>query len=267
MNELIESLRHIVGVTHVRTDGDLSAWEQDWRKRSAGKALAVLLLGNTDEVAQAVKTCADFLKTRPGSGLSIVPQGGNTGLVVGSTPDASGHQIVLSLQRMNKVRSLDPDNLTMTMDAGCILQNLQQRAEDSGLLFPLSLGAKGTCTIGGNLGTNAGGTQVLRYGNARELCLGLEVVSAQGEVWHGLTGLRKDNTGYDLRDLFIGSEGTLGVITAATMKLYPRAAAQLTAWAAVPSLKAAVNLLGLAQRNLGAGLTGFEVIDRKSTRL
>ena len=260
MNELIESLRHIVGVTHVRTDGDLSAWEQDWRKRSAGKALAVLLPGSTDEVAQAVRTCADFLNTNPGSGLSIVPQGGNTGLVVGSTPDNSGHQIVLSLQRMNKVRNLDAANLTMTIEAGCILQNLQQRAEDSNLLFPLSLGAKGTCTIGGNLGTNAGGTQVLRYGNARELCLGLEVVSAQGEVWHGLTGLRKDNTGYDLRDLFIGSEGTLGVITAATMKLYPRAAAQLTAWAAVPSLKAAVNLLGLAQRHLGAGLTGFEVM-------
>jgi FAD/FMN-containing dehydrogenase len=260
MQTLLEKLRSIVGVTHVRTDGDLSAWEQDWRKRSTGKALAVLLPRSTDEVAQVVKTCTDFLKTRPDSGLSIVPQGGNTGLVVGSTPDNSGHQIVLSLQRMNKVRNLDAANLTMTMEAGCILQNLQQHAEDSNLLFPLSLGAKGTCTIGGNLGTNAGGTQVLRYGNARELCLGLEVVSAQGEVWHGLTGLRKDNTGYDLRDLFIGSEGTLGVITAATMKLYPRPAAQLTAWAAVPSLKAAVDLLGLAQRNLGAGLTGFEVM-------
>src|SRR5665811_1516463 len=260
MKELIESLRQIAGAAHVLTDGDLTAWEQDWRKRSTGKALAVLLPGSTDEMAQVVKACADFLKTRPGSGLSIVPQGGNTGLVVGSTPDASGHQIVLSLQRMNKVRNLDAANLTMTMEAGCILQNLQQRAEDSDLLFPLSLGAKGTCTIGGNLGTNAGGTQVLRYGNARELCLGLELVSAQGEMWHGLTGLRKDNTGYDLRDLFIGSEGTLGVITAATMKLYPRAAAQLTAWAAVPSLKAAVNLLGLAQRHLGAGLTGFEIM-------
>ena len=260
MQTLLEQLRSIVGVTHVRTDGDLSAWEQDWRKRSTGKALAVLLPGSTDEVAQVVRTCADFFKTHPGSGLGIVPQGGNTGLVVGSTPDNSGHQIVLSLQRMNKVRNLDAANLTMTMEAGCILQNLQQHAEDSGLLFPLSLGAKGTCTIGGNLGTNAGGTQVLRYGNARELCLGLEVVSAQGEVWHGLTGLRKDNTGYDLRDLFIGSEGTLGVITAATMKLYPRPAAQLTAWAAVPSLEAAVNLLGLAQRHLGAGLTGFEVM-------
>src|SRR5674476_1674286 len=172
MKELIESLRQIVGAAHVLTDGDLSAWEQDWRKRSHGKALAVLLPGSTDEVAQVVRTCADFLKTHPGSGLSIVPQGGNTGLVVGSTPDNSGHQIVLSLQRMNAVCNLDAANLTMTMEAGCILQNLQQHAEDSGLLFPLSLGAKGTCTIGGNLGTNAGGIQVLRYGNARELCLG-----------------------------------------------------------------------------------------------
>jgi FAD/FMN-containing dehydrogenase len=148
----------------------------------------------------------------------------------------------------------------MTVDAGCVLQNLQQAAEDAGLLFPLSLAAEGSCTIGGNLATNAGGTQVVRYGNTRELCLGLEVVTAQGEVWDGLTGLRKDNTGYDLRDLFIGSEGTLGVITGATMKLYPRPAATLTAWAAVPSMEAAVTLLGLAHRHLGAGLTGFEVM-------
>jgi FAD/FMN-containing dehydrogenase len=158
------------------------------------------------------------------------------------------------------VRAIDGDNLTMTVDAGCVLQNLQQAAEEAGLLFPLSLAAEGSCTIGGNLATNAGGTQVVRYGNTRELCLGLEVVTAQGEVWDGLTGLRKDNTGYDLRDLFIGSEGTLGIITGATMKLYPRPAATLTAWAAVPSMDAAVKLLGLAHRHLGAGLTGFEVM-------
>jgi FAD/FMN-containing dehydrogenase len=158
------------------------------------------------------------------------------------------------------VRSIDADNLTMTVDAGCVLQNLQQAAEEAGLLFPLSLAAEGSCTIGGNLATNAGGTQVVRYGNTRELCLGLEVVTAQGEVWDGLSGLRKDNTGYDLRDLFIGSEGTLGVITGATMKLYPKPAATLTAWAAVPSMEAAVKLLGLAHRHLGAGLTGFEVM-------
>jgi FAD/FMN-containing dehydrogenase len=200
-----------------------------------------------------VKACA-------AAGATIVPQGGNTGLVVGSVPDASGTQVVLSLTRMNRVRAIDSANLTMTVDAGCVLQALQETAEKAGFLFPLSLAAEGSCTIGGNLATNAGGTQVVRYGNARELCLGLEVVTAQGEVWHGLTGLRKDNTGYDLRDLFIGSEGTLGIITAATMKLYPLPAAQLTAWAAVPSLDDAVTLLGLAHQHLGAGLTGFEVM-------
>ncbi|OOG58995.1 FAD-binding oxidoreductase [Polaromonas sp. C04] len=253
MNHLIESLRRIVGPANVLTEGDLSAWENDWRKRERGKALAVVRPGATKEVADVVRACA-------AAGASIVPQGGNTGLVAGSTPDASGTQVVLSLQRMNAVRAIDAANLTVTVEAGCVLQTLQEAAEHAGFLFPLSLAAEGSCTIGGNLGTNAGGTQVVRYGNTRELCLGLEVVTAQGEVWEGLSGLRKDNTGYDLRDLFIGSEGTLGVITAATMKLYPLPAAQLTAWAAVPSLDAAVTLLGLAHRHLGAGLTGFEVM-------
>ena len=210
MQTLLTELARIVGAAHVLTQGDLSAWEQDWRKRSRGKALCVVRPGSTDEVAQVVKACATYLNQHPDCGLSLVPQGGNTGLVVGSTPDTTGQQIVLSLQRMNAVRHLDADNLTVTVEAGCILQNLQEKAQAAQLLFPLSLAAEGTCTIGGNLGTNAGGTQVLRYGNTRELCLGLEVVTAQGEVWHGLSGLRKDNTGYDLRDLFIGSEGTLG---------------------------------------------------------
>ena len=259
MNELITTLRSIVGhaqvLTHDDPATDLSAWEQDWRKRMRGRALAVVRPGHTAEVAAVVKACA-------AAGVSIVPQGGNTGLVVGSVPDDSGTQVVLSLTRMNAVRAIDGDNLTMTVEAGCVLQVLQETAERAGFLFPLSLAAEGSCTIGGNLATNAGGTQVVRYGNARELCLGLEVVTAQGEVWNGLSGLRKDNTGYDLRDLFVGSEGTLGVITAATMKLYPLPAAQLTAWAAVPSLEAAVQLLGLAHRHLGAGLTGFEVMGR-----
>jgi FAD/FMN-containing dehydrogenase len=253
MNGLIETLRRIVGDGHVLVDGDLTAWEQDWRKRSRGKALAVVRPATTDEVAQVVTACA-------AAGTSIVPQGGNTGLVVGSVPDESGTQVVLSLQRLAQVRGIDRDNLTITVEAGCVLQRVQEAAEAAGFLFPLSLAAEGSCTIGGNLATNAGGTQVVRYGNSRELCLGLEVVTAHGEVWHGLTGLRKDNTGYDLRDLFIGSEGSLGVITAATMKLYPLPAARLTAWAAVPSLEDAVRLLGLAHRELGAGLTGFEVM-------
>jgi FAD/FMN-containing dehydrogenase len=253
MNSLIEQFKNIVGPAQVLTEGDLSAWEQEWRKRVRGKALAVVRPGSTDEVARVVKACA-------AAGTSIVPQGGNTGLVVGSIPDNSGRQVLVSLQRMNAVRAIDADNLTITVEAGCVLQSVQEAAADAGLLFPLSLAAEGSCTIGGNLSTNAGGTQVVRYGNSRELCLGLEVVTAQGEVWQGLSGLRKDNTGYDLRDLYIGSEGTLGIITAATMKLYPRPAAILTAWAALPSLEEAVRLLGMAHRHLGAGLTGFEVM-------
>ena len=253
--ELIDQLRRIVGEHNVLTEGDLTAWEQDWRKRERGKALAVVRPASTQQVADVVKACA-------AAGTAIVPQGGNTGLAVGSIPDASGQQVLLSLTRMNAVRNIDAANLTVTVESGCVLQNLQEAARAAGFLFPLSLAAEGSCTIGGNLATNAGGTQVLRYGNARELCLGLEVVTPQGDIWEGTSGLRKDNTGYDLRDLFVGSEGTLGIITAATMKLYPLPAARLTAWAAVPSLPHAVQLLGLAHQHLGAGLTGFEVMGR-----
>ncbi len=254
---LLAALRQAVGaaqvLTHDDPGADLSAWEQDWRQRAHGRALAVVRPGSTAEVAEVVRACA-------AAGVSIVPQGGNTGLVVGSVPDDSGTQVVLSLTRLNAVRGLDAANLTLTVEAGCVLQTLQEHARQAGFLLPLSLAAEGSCTIGGNLATNAGGTQVVRYGNARDLCLGLEVVTAQGEVWSGLSGLRKDNTGYDLRDLFVGSEGTLGIITAATLKLFPQPAATLTAWAAVPSLQAAVDLLGLAQQRLAAGLTGFEVM-------
>jgi FAD/FMN-containing dehydrogenase len=250
---LIQDLARIVGDAHVLHEGDLSAWELDWRKRSRGKALAVVRPATTEQVAAVVRACA-------AAGTPIVPQGGNTGLVVGGTPDTSGTQVVMSLQRMHAVRAIDTANLTLTVEAGCVLQSVQEAAREAGFLFPLSLAAEGSCTIGGNLATNAGGTQVLRYGNARDLCLGLEVVTAQGEIWNGLSGLRKDNTGYDLRDLFIGSEGTLGIITAATLKLYPQPAATLTAWAAVPSMEAAVRLLEIARTRLGAGLTGFEVM-------
>jgi FAD/FMN-containing dehydrogenase len=252
MTDFINTLRTIVGSAQVLTT-DLQSYEQDWRGRVRGKALCVVRPGSTAEVAAVVKACVE-------ARVSIVPQGGNTGLVLGSTPDGSGQQVVLSLTRMNAVRAVDAANLTITAEAGCVLQNLQQAASDAGFLFPLSLAAQGSCTIGGNLATNAGGTQVLRYGNARDLCLGLEVVTPQGEVWEGLQGLRKDNTGYDLRNLFVGSEGTLGIITAATLKLFPKPAATLTAWAAVPSLGAAVQFLGLAQQHLASGLTGFEVM-------
>ncbi len=252
-NAFVQTLRSICGDAHVLTDGDLQAWEMDWRKRERGKALAVVRPANTEEVARIVKACV-------AAQVSLVPQGGNTGLVVGSIPDGSGQQVVLSLQRLRAVREIDPANMTITVEAGCVLQSLQDTARQAGFLFPLSLAAEGSCTIGGNLATNAGGTQVLRYGNARDLCLGLEVVTAAGDIWHGLSGLRKDNTGYDLRDLYIGSEGTLGIITAATLKLYPLPAARLTAWAAVGSMDDAVALLGMAHQHLGAGLTGFEVM-------
>ena len=257
---LIDALRAAVGTTNVIVDGDLSAWEVDWRKRYRGRALAVVRPASTTEVAAVVKTCAAH-------GTSIVPQGGNTGLVGASIPNESGTQVLLSLARMNRVRAIDVANLAMTVDAGCILQAAQEAAAAQGLLFALSLAAEGSCTIGGNLATNAGGTQVLRYGNARELCLGLEVVTSAGDIWNGLTGLRKDNTGYDLRDLFIGSEGTLGIITGATLKLHPQPAAVTTALAAVPTLENAVELLQLAQARLGAGLTGFEVMGRHALGL
>ena len=257
---LLVTLREAVGASHVLVDGDLSAWEVDWRKRYRGRALAVVQPGNTDEVAAVVRVCA-------AAGVGIVAQGGNTGLVGASVPDASGTQVLLSLRRLNRIRDIDAANMTLTAEAGCVLQTAQEAAAAQGLLFPLSLAAEGSCTLGGNLATNAGGTQVLRFGNARDLCLGLQVVTATGEVWDGLSGLRKDNTGYSLRDLFIGSEGTLGIITAATFKLYPQPAAAMTALAALPSLEAAVSLLQLAQTRLGPALTAFEVMNAFSLSL
>jgi FAD/FMN-containing dehydrogenase len=257
---LIDALRGCVGAAHVLTEGNLSAFELDWRQRWRGKALAVVRPGSTTEVAAVVRACA-------AAGVPIVPQGGNTGLVGAGVPDASGTQVLMSLTRMNRIRGLDRANLTLTAEAGCVLQAVQQAAHDAGLLLPLSMAAEGSCTIGGNLATNAGGTQVLRYGNARALCLGLEAVTAGGDIWHGLSGLRKDNTGYDLRDLLIGSEGTLAIITAATLALQPRPAASMTALAACVSLDDCVMLLETAQRRLGPELTGFEVMNAFSLGL
>ena len=257
---LLDRLRAVVGADHVLTEGDLSAWTRDWRRRWVGRPLAVVRPGSTAEVAEVVRACAD-------AGTPIVPQGGNTGLVGGGVPDDSGTQVLMSLQRLNRIRAIDRANLTVTVEAGCVLQTLQQAAREADLWFPLSLAAEGSCTIGGNLAANAGGTQVLRFGNARELCLGLEVVTASGEVWDGLSGLRKDNTGYDLRDLFIGSEGTLGIITAATMKLHPLPAATTTALAACSSMERCVELLDLARANLGPSLTGFEVMGQFALEL
>ena len=258
--DFLAELRAIVGPAHVLEGGTDPACEQDWRRRWHGRARAIVRPASTQEVAQVVALCA-------ARGVPLVPQGGNTGLVGGGVPDASGTQLLLSLRRLNRIRAIDAANLTLTAEAGCVLQQVQEAAQAQGLLFPLSLAAEGSCTIGGNLATNAGGTQVLRFGNARDLCLGLEVVTPGGEIWEGLTGLRKDNTGYDLRGLYVGSEGTLGVITAATLKLWPRPDSVVTALAACGSLQDCVALLDLARRRLDAALTGFEVMNRFSLEL
>jgi FAD/FMN-containing dehydrogenase len=195
--------------------------------------------------------------------VGIVPQGGNTSLCGGATPHASGSEIVLSLARLARMREVDTANATLTVEAGVALARVQQAADEAGLLFPLSLAAEGSCTIGGNLSTNAGGTAVLRYGNARDLVIGLEVVLADGRVWDGLKGLRKDNTGYDVKQLFVGSEGTLGVITAAVLKLFPKPRVSATAFAALPDVDAAVALLSALKQELGDRLTGFELVSRE----
>ena len=254
MNDFLNSCRDVVGATNLLTEtADLGRYLTDWRRRYTGRALGVVRPANTDEVAAIVRLCNQHR-------VPLVPQGGNTGLVLGSVPDQSGNAIVLSLSRMTRIRATDTINNTMTVDAGCILEQIQNAAAEAGRLFPLSLAAEGSCTIGGNLSTNAGGTAVLRYGNTRELCLGLEVVTAQGEIWNGLRGLRKDNTGYDLRDLFIGAEGTLGVITGAVLKLFPQPKAQRTALAATKSPQEALHFLSMAQQRCGAALTGFELM-------
>ncbi|MCW2739164.1 FAD-binding oxidoreductase, partial [Nocardioides sp.] len=228
MTDLLARLRSAVGDDHVLTEAaDVAAYVVDWTGVHEGSALAVVRPGSTSEVAQVVAACRD-------AGTAIVPQGGNTGLVGGGVPDGSGGQVVVSLGRMRAVRDVDPVAGTVTVDAGVVLADVQAAAERVGRLFPMSLGSEGSCTIGGNLATNAGGTAVLRYGMTRELVLGLEVVLADGRVWDGLRGLRKDNTGYDLTQLFVGSEGTLGVITGAVLRLFPATPRHATAWVAVP---------------------------------
>jgi FAD/FMN-containing dehydrogenase len=236
---------------------DAAPYCQDWRNKFKGKTLGVFFPRSTQEVASLVGLACEHK-------VSIVPQGGNTGLSGGATPDASGRQLILNLSRMNRIRSVDPENKTITVDAGVTMQSVHEAADQHDLLFPLSLTAKGTATIGGNLSTNAGGTAVLRYGNARALCLGLEVVTPSGEIWNGLRGLRKDNTGYSLKDLFIGAEGTLGIITGAVLALHPKPAAQVTALACVPNAQTAVQLLQRAQAQCDANLTGFEFMTPES---
>ena len=256
-----ERLAGVVGRDHVLTDAaDVEPYVVDWRGRYRGAVRAIVRPGGTAEVAAIVALCA-------GARVPIVPQGGNTGMCGAATPDESGREVVVSLGRMRAVRAVDPANATITVEAGVTLAEVQRVAADADLLFPLSLASEGSCTIGGNLSTNAGGTAVLRYGNTRDLVLGVEVVLADGRVLNALRGLRKDNTGYDLKQLFIGSEGTLGIVTAAVLKLYAAASTRVTALAALNGVAQAVDLLRFMKRALGDRLVGFELISGAALRL
>ena len=256
-NSVRGALSSIVGKSNVLTaPEDTKPYFTDWRRQYTGSAECVVRPGSTAEVSRVVALCAH-------EGVAIVPQGGNTGLSGGSVPTGTRREVVLSLSRLNRVRALDPLNDTITVEAGCVLAAVQKAAAEADRLFPLSLAAEGSCQIGGNLSTNAGGINVLRYGNAREQALGLEVVLPDGRIWHGLRGLRKDNTGYDLKHLFLGAEGTLGVITAAVLRLYPRPTATATAWVAVESPRQAVELLAALRTHVGDRVSAFELVSRE----
>src|ERR671922_1449972 len=253
---LPQRLADIVGAANVLTaPEDTRPYFTDWRRQYSAPAECVVRPANTREVAAIVALCAQ-------EGVAIVPQGGNTGLVGGSVPTGERREIVLALARMNRIRDIDPLNDTITVEAGCVLAQVQRAADEAGRLFPLSLAAEGSCQIGGNLSTNAGGVNVLRYGNARDQVLGLEVVLPDGRIWDGLRGLRKDNTGYDLKQLFIGAEGTLGIITAAVLRLHPKPAATSTAWIALESARAAIELLAALRARLGERISAFELVSR-----
>lgn len=246
----------VVGDRYAITDpGAMTAYMTEWREIWTGKSPLVLRPVSTGEVSR-ILTIAHETET------AIVPQSGNTGLVGGQIPFESGDEVVLSLDRMTQVRAVDAVNDSITVDAGVTLKAVQDEAEKAGRFFPLSLESEGSCRIGGNLSTNAGGLAVLAYGNARDLCLGLEVVLADGRVWNGLKSLRKDNTGYDLKNLFIGAEGTLGVITAAVLKLFPHPSDRATAFVALPSVKSALELLGLARQRSSGRVTAIELFPR-----
>jgi len=257
---LIRQLAAIVGGLGIVTGAAAATFCTDWRGRYSGRARCVVKPASTEEVAAVVALCA-------AERIPMVPQGGNTGLVGGATPQHDGHEVVINLSRMKRIREIDAANNTLTAEAGCLLAEVQAAAEGAERLFPLSLAAEGSCEIGGNLSTNAGGTAVLRYGNMRELTLGIEAVLPDGRIWHGLRGLRKDNTGYDLKHLFIGAEGTLGIITAAVLKLFPRPRQAATAWLAVRDPAAAVELLSQLRGACGERVTGFEIVARPALEL
>ena len=254
--DLIHSLSAIVGSAAVLTGESAAPYCADWRGRYSGNALAAVLPSDAQQVAGVVKLCADRR-------IAIVPQGGNTSLCGGSVPLPQGNQIVLNLSHMNRIRAFDATNFTMTVEAGCKLADVREAAEKNNRLFPLGLTAtQKYCEIGGNLSTNAGGINVLRYGNTRDLVLGLEVVLPDGRIWNGLRSLRKDNSGYDLKHLFVGAEGTLGIITAAVLKLFPRPQSTATACVAIADADVAVRLLAHVRENCGDTLSSFEIISR-----
>jgi len=253
----LAALAAVVGAKNVLSaDGDTAPYVVDWRKQYRGAAVGVVRPASTAEVSVVVRLCAE-------AGVAIVPQGGNTGLSGGSVPTGTRREIVLSLSRMNRIRELDVLNNAITAEAGCVLADVQHAAAAAGRLFALSLAAEGSCQIGGNLSTNAGGVNVLRYGNAREQALGLEAVLPDGRIWNGLRSLRKDNTGYDLKQLFIGAEGTLGVVTAAVLKLHPLPTATAAAWIGVRDPDGAVRLLGHLRRHCGDRISAFELLSRR----
>ena len=249
-------LKDIVGAKGwIEAPVEMSAYLTDWRGLATGNTPLVLRPATTTEVAAIVTLCQ-------AQAIPLVPQGGNTGMVAGSIPSARGDQVLVNLGRLNRIRELDPLDYTVTVEAGCVLADLQAAAKAADRLFPLSLGAEGSCQIGGNLSTNAGGVMTLRYGNMRDLVLGLEVVLPDGRVWNGLRKLRKNNTGYDLKHLFIAAEGTLGIITAASLKLFPRPRQTAVALAAVPSPAASVQLLARLREQTGDTITAFELMPR-----
>ncbi|MDH3467605.1 MAG: FAD-binding oxidoreductase, partial [Gammaproteobacteria bacterium] len=252
---VLDRLRAIVGSDGAVTGADCDPYLIDERGRYCGNSSIVLRPATVQQVATVVAVCAH-------ERIGIVPQGGNTGLVGGSVPDASGDQVVVSTTRLDRVRAIDADNFTISVDAGCILESVQAAAAAVDRLFPLSLASEGSCRIGGTISTNAGGTGVIRYGNMRELVLGLEVVLPSGEVWDGMHGLRKNNTGYDLKQLFIGAEGTLGIVTGATLRLFPQPTETTTYFIAVRDVGAAIEVLADLRQASSDRVSGFEYIHR-----
>jgi FAD/FMN-containing dehydrogenase len=258
---LFEQLAHVVGATRVLTkDSDTAPYQQDWRGRYVGEAAAVVMPGATSEVSAVLQLCAQ-------NGVTVVPQGGNTGLTGGAVASGDRASVIVKLSRLNHVRELDIRNNSMTVEAGCILANIRELADEHQRQFPLLLGSVGSCEVGGLISTNAGGTGVLRYGNMRELVLGLEVVLPDGRIWDGLRALRKDNSGYDLKQLFIGAEGTLGIVTAAVLKLFPRLSVSATAMVSLAGVQQAVDLLRYLQEQLGNRIEAFEIMSRRQIEI